>query len=155
MSAKDLASGKVQKIRIEAQSGLNEEEIKRMVRDAELHADEDKARKEEVEIRNEADTLAFRAQKSLDEYKDKIPQEVSSEVSGKIDAIKKALEGDDISRIRATKEDLERSMQHIGEAMSKAGGPSGPTEPEGQQQKSNNPDDIEEAEVEIIDDNKP
>lgn len=179
VSAKDLSSGKEQKIRIEAQSGLQEEEIKRMVRDAEMHAEEDKQRKEEVEIRNEADTLAFRAQKALNDYKDKIPQQVTSEVSGKIDAVKKALEGQDIGRIRAAKEDLERSMQHIGEAMSKAGGPSGhgPTSDEagsgssftsgsaGQQQQqqqqqrqqggSKDPNDIEEAEVEIIDDNKP
>jgi len=172
VSAKDLSSGKEQKIRIEAQSGLQEEEIKRMVRDAELHAEEDKQRKEEVEIRNEADTLAFRARKSLDEYKDKIPQNVNSEVSSKIDAVKKALEGQDLGRIRAAKEDLERSMQHIGEAMSKTGGPSGqgPTDGKassdnsssftgsgstGQQQQSpKSPDEIEEAEVEIIDDNK-
>lgn len=174
VSAKDLSSGKEQKIRIEAQSGLQEEEIKRMVRDAEMHAEDDKKRKEEVEIRNEADTLSFRAQKALDEYKDKIPQNIASEVSGKIDALKKALEGQDTSRIRAAKEELERSMQHIGEAMSKAGGPGEQNETSagsssftggssgGQQQQqqrqqggSKNPDDIEEAEVEIIDDNKP
>lgn len=176
VSAKDLASGKEQKIRIEAQSGLQEEEIKRMLRDAELHAEDDKKRKDEVEVRNEADTLAFRAQKALDEYKDKVPQEVVSEVSGKIDAVKKALEGQDLARIRSAKEDLERSMQHIGEAMAKAGGqaahgaPGGEAgaggshfdqgHPGGQQQQqrpsgSQNPDDIEEAEVEIIDDKKP
>ena len=175
VSAKDLSSGKEQKIRIEAQSGLQEEEIKRMVRDAELHGEEDKKRKEEVETRNEADALVFRAEKSLNEYKDKIPQEITTEVSGKIDAVKKALEGQDIGRIRAAKEDLERSMQHIGEAMAKAqaGGPSGghsaesPSESssfaggqrEQQQQQrqdgSGPDDDIEDAEVEIIDDNKP
>lgn len=170
VSAKDLASGKEQKIRIEAQSGLQEEEIKRMVRDAELHAEEDKKRKEDVEIRNEADTLAFRAEKALNEYKDKVPAEVASEVAGKIDAVKKALEGQDLGRIRATKEDLEKSMQHIGEAMAKAGGPSGAPgagheeaagHASGQQQQQHHsqgksgPDDIEEAEVEIIDDNKP
>lgn len=175
VSAKDLSSGKEQKIRIEAQSGLQEEEIKRMVRDAELHAEEDKKRKDEVEVRNEADTLAFRAQKALDEYKDKVPQQISSEVAGKIDAVKKALEGQDLGRIRTAKEDLERSMQHIGEAMAKAGqagaahGPMGGEAggdnshfdqgQQGQQQQrpsgSQNPDDIEEAEVEIIDDKKP
>lgn len=169
VSAKDLSSGKEQKIRIEAQSGLQEDEIQRMVRDAELHAEEDKKRKEEVEIRNEADALAFRAQKALDEYKDKIPQEVASEVSGKIEALKKAIEGQDIGRIRAAKQDLEQSMQHIGEAMSKAGaaghaghtagGPSegpfagGQGEQQQQRQQGKGPDDIEEAEVEIIDDN--
>jgi molecular chaperone DnaK len=165
VSAKDLSSGKEQKIRIEAQSGLQEEEIKRMVRDAEIHAEDDKKRKEEVEMRNEADTLVFRAQKALDEYKDKIPSNITTEVSSKIDAVKKALEGQDANRIRAAKEDLERSMQHIGETMAKAGGSSGPTghgtteeaagRPGSQQQSSSTkkgPDDIEEAEVEIIDD---
>lgn len=177
VSAKDLSSGKEQKIRIEAQSGLQEEEIKRMVRDAEMHADEDKKRKEEVEVRNEADTLVFRAEKALGEYKDKIPQNIASEVSSKIEAVKKALESQDMGRIRSAKEELERSMQHIGEAMSKAGagepsghGPTAESSTEGggssfaggsggqqqqQQQSRKGPDDIEEAEVEIIDDNKP
>lgn len=175
VSAKDLSSGKEQKIRIEAQSGLQEEEIKRMIRDAEAHAEEDKKRKEEIEIHNEADALAFRAQKALNEYKDKIPQQVFSEVSAKIEAVKKALEGQDISRIRSAKEELERSMQHIGEAMSKAGaGGHSPTggasdatgssftsdgsagqRQQGQQSRSQGPEDIQEAEVEIIEDNKP
>lgn len=168
VSAKDLSSGKEQKIRIEAQSGLKEDEIKRMVRDAELHAEEDKKRKEEVEIHNEADTTVFRAEKALNEYKDKIPSDIASEVSGKIEAAKKALESKDTSRIKAAKEDLEKSMQHIGEAMSKAGGPGaagGQPHPEGaasgshqephQQHGGKGPDDIEEAEVEIIDDKKP
>lgn len=173
VSAKDIASGKEQKIRIEAQSGLQEDEIQRMVRDAELHAEEDKTRKNEVEVRNEADSLSFRAQKALDEYKEKVPQEVVSEVTGKIEAVKKALEGQDISRIKAAKEDLEKSMQHIGEAMAKAGGAEGAhphaeagsstgggssfsgANPSGHPQGGgNNPDDIEDAEVEIIDDNK-
>lgn len=162
VSAKDLSSGKEQKIRIEAQSGLKEEEIKRMVRDAELHADEDKKRKEEVETRNEADTLVFRAEKALNEYKEKIPQNISNEISEKIDALKKALEGQETNRIRSAKEDLEKSMQHIGEAMAKAAGaPQGErtTGASGQEQEhsnaSNSPhDDIEEAEVEIIDDKK-
>ncbi len=170
VSAKDLSSGKEQKIRIEAQSGLQEEEIKRMVRDAELHAEEDKKKKEEVEVRNEADSLAFRAEKALSEYKDKIPHEVASEVSSKIEAIKKALQGQEIGKIRAAKEDLEKSMQHIGEAMSKAQGAgahshpnasagassAGSTSSQAEQPKggAKNPDVIEDAEVEIIDDGK-
>jgi len=163
VSAKDLASGKEQKIRIEASSGLQEDEIKRMVRDAELHADEDKKRKEEVETRNEADTAIFRAEKSLNEYKDKIPASVASEVSSKIDAAKKAVESNDTARIKAAREELERSMQHIGEAMSKAGAGGQPhaeaaggfSQGAGQQQQSgqaHNPDEIQDAEVEIIDD---
>lgn len=169
VSAKDLSSGKEQKIRIEAQSGLQEEEIKRMLRDAEEHAEEDKKRKEEVEVRNEADTLAFRAQKALDEYKDKVPKNISDEVASKIENVKKALEGSDIGKIRAAKDELERDMQHIGEAMAKAGQQhqeahaSGAGHDSGQHQQhqpheqghGKSPDDIEEAEVEIIDDNKP
>jgi molecular chaperone DnaK len=169
VSAKDLSSGKEQKIRIEAQSGLQEEEIKRMLRDAEEHAEEDKKRKEEVEVRNEADTLAFRAQKALDEYKNKVPQNISDDVASKIANVKKALEGSDIGKIRAAKDELESHMQHIGEAMAKAGQQQeahagGAGHDSGQQQqhqqqheqgRGSNPDDIEEAEVEIIDDNKP
>lgn len=122
VSAKDKSSGKEQKIRIEAQSGLKEEDIKRMLKDAELHADEDKKRREEVEIKNEADSLAFRASKALAEYKDRLPKELVDEVQGKIDAVKKAIESNDLGRIRSAKNELETHMQHIGEAMAKAGG---------------------------------
>lgn len=173
VSAKDLSSGKEQKIRIEASSGLNEEDIKKMLRDAELHADEDKKKKEEVEARNEADSLAFRAQKALDEYKDKVPSQIAEGVKSKIEDVKKALDSNDISRIKSAKEALEKEMQHIGEAMSKAhqAGPEAGHTAQGQtqgnpeadfsqqQQKGSSQqkdkDDIEEAEVEIIDDNKP
>lgn len=164
VSALDKASGKQQKIRIEAQSGLQEEEIKRMIRDAEMHADEDKKRAEEVELHNEAETLAFRAQKSLDEYKDKIPQNVADDVKNHIDALKQALESKDSARIRTAKENLDRHMQHIGEAMAKAGEAPGQQhthaetdsgESHSQQQQQKPDDDIEEAEVEIIDDDKP
>jgi molecular chaperone DnaK len=166
VSAQDKASGKAQKIRIEAQSGLQEEEIKRMVRDAEMHADEDKKRKEDAELHNEAETVSFRAQKALDDYKDKIPQNVVDEVKTHIENVKKALESKDSARIRTAKDELERHMQHIGEAMAKAGeapGQQGQPSDGGhyqqeqqQQQHHQKPDDnIEEAEVEIIDDNKP
>lgn len=169
VSAKDLSSGKEQKIRIEAQSGLTEEEIKQKVRDAELHAEEDKKRKEEVEIHNEASSLAFRAKKSLDEYKDKLPQDIVNDVQSKIDAVNKALESNDSARIKSAKDELESHMQHIGEAMSKAqaagaagaatGSPhqdmGSQAHTEQPQQKQGGKDDIEEAEVEIIDDNKP
>ncbi len=90
VSAKDMASGKSQKIRIEASSGLNEEDIKRMLNDAELHAEEDKKRREEVDLRNEAETISFRATKSLNEYKDKIPKDVADDVQSKIDELKKS-----------------------------------------------------------------
>lgn len=175
VSAKDIASGKEQKIRIEASSGLKEEDIKRMLRDAEDHAEEDKKRREEVETRNEAESLAFRAKKSLDEYKDKLPKDIVDDVQGKIDAVNKAIESNDVARIRAAKSELESHMQKIGEAMQKAAGgaahgaPGSDHQPHegasagftGGQQTHEQPhghtssnDDIEDAEVEIIDDNK-
>jgi molecular chaperone DnaK len=178
VSAKDISSGKEQKIRIEAQSGLREEDIKKMVKDAELHADEDKKRKEEAEVQNEADSLVFRAEKALNEYKDKLPKDIIDDVQSKIEGVKKALESKDVARIKSAKTELESHMQHIGEAMAKASaagagsagtaqhaqnsaGPQG--EPfgggahqhQGQQQSAtDDKDNIEEAEVEIIDDDK-
>lgn len=153
VSAKDIQSGKEQKIKIEAKSGLNEAEIKRMLKDAEDHADEDRQRKEEIESRNEADSLAFRAEKSLNEYKDKLPANVVSDIQSKVDALKEALKGDNISKINAAKEELNTHMQKIGEAMqasSQGAGPgpqAGPTSQSGPKKP-----DIEEAEVEILDD---
>lgn len=167
VSAKDLSSGKEQKIRIEAKSGLDENDIKRMLKDAEMHADEDRKKKEEIDARNEADALVYRAEKAIKEYGDKVPKEVVSEIQGKIDSLKKAIESNDTGRMKSARQELETSMQHIGEAMAKhapgagaAGGPSGG----GQQQQAHSEqqseqpkggkDDIEEAEVEIIDDDK-
>lgn len=177
VSAKDKASGKEQKIRIEAQSGLNEEDVKRMLRDAELHAEEDKKRREEVEIRNEADALSFRATKALEEYGDKLPKDIVNDIQGKIDALKKAIESNDVSRIKSAKAELETHMQHIGEAMAKASSGAAPGSmnddasagfqshsghtqggsQDGQhshQGNHGNNDDIEEADVEIIDPKK-
>lgn len=151
VSAKDMKTGKQQKIRIEAKSGLSEAEINKMLKDAEEHAEEDKQRKEEAETRNEADSLAFRAQKALDEHKDKIPANVASDVQQRIDAVKKALEKGDPAVIKAAKDDLNTHMQKIGESMQGAGAQATaegtPPPPQG---KGAGPE-MEEAEVEILD----
>ncbi len=155
VTAKDKQSGKEQKIRIEAKSGLTDEEIQRKIKEAELHAAEDKQRKEEIEVRNEADTLSFRAQKSLNEYKDKLPANIVSDIQSRIDALKKALEGQDTAQIKAKTDELQQHMQKIGENLSGAQGPGAAPGPEasGPQAGSKKPD-IEEAEAEIIDDHK-
>jgi molecular chaperone DnaK len=157
VSAKDLTTNKEQKIRIQARSGLEEEEIKKMIKDAELHAEEDKKKKQEVDIKNEADAVCFRAEKALRDFHDRIPKDVGDDVQKKIDACKAAIESRDIDRIKQTKAELEEHMQHIGEAMAKAGGPqggvphphpeAGPAPSQGGEKKNT----IEEAEVEIID----
>lgn len=172
VTAKDLSSGKEHKIRIEVKSGLHEEDIQRMVKEGELHADEDKKRREQVEVKNEADSLVFRATKALEEVKGKIPNDVHDNIQSKVDAVKKAMEGNDIERIKAAKSELEKQMQQIGEAMSKAsqGAAAGPQPGQGFSQEAphqqaphqeshaapqnGNGNDIEEAEVEIIDDDK-
>ena len=161
VSARDLSSGKEQKIRIEASSGLSEADIKRMLNDAEAHAEEDKKRKEEIDTINEADAIVFRAEKALKEYGDKVPKEISGAVQSKIDALKKAIEGKDLNQIKTARTALETEMQHIGEAMAKAHqhqAPSGPSEAQAEPQQQSGPstegNGIEDAEVEIIDDNK-
>jgi molecular chaperone DnaK len=160
VSAKDLQSGKEQKIRIEASSGLSEDEVKRMVNDAETHAEEDKKRKEEIDTRNEADALTFRAQKALDEYKEKLPEAVTADIQSKIDDVKKALESNETEKIKTSMEDLNTHMQRIGEEMQKAAGAAGAApgaeEAAGaapQQEEPQSEDNIEEAEVEILDKN--
>src|SRR5579862_272726 len=157
VSAKDMQSGKQQSIRIQAKSGLSETEIKRMLKEAEENADEDKKRKEEVELRNEADSLVFRAQKSLDEYKDRLPKEIAGTIQEKIDALKKALTTTDSALIQSARDDLNTHMQKIGEAMQQQGGSAPHAQPGAEQPQSGKAKqpDIEEAEVEILDeDNK-
>ena len=153
VSAKDVQTGKQQKIRIEAKSGLSENEVKRMLKDAEEHMEEDKKKKEEVEARNEADSLAFRAEKSLNEFKDKLPAPIVSDVQSKIDAVKEALKGTDIGHIKAATTELNQHMQKIGEAMQQAQGAAGAqASSQSSSQASSNKPDVEEAEVEILDD---
>ena len=156
VSAKDKQSGKEQKIRIEARSGLSEDEIKAKVQEAEAHSEEDKKRKEQIEVRNEADALAFRAQKSLDEFKDKLPKEVVSEIQGKVDALKKTLEGTETAPIKAAMQELQTSMQKIGEQLQKAGAgaPNPEANAQADQQSSSKKEEVEDADVEIVDDEK-
>lgn len=147
VSAKDANSGKEQKIRIEAKSGLSEDEIKRALKDAEDHKEEDRKNKEEAELKNEAEALAFRAQKVLEEHKERIPQELVQEVQSRIDAVKKALEDKNIVAIKAAHTELNTHMQKIGEAMKSA-----QPAPDAKQSPKNEKENIEEAEVEILDD---
>lgn len=161
VSAKDTQSGKEQKIKIEASSGLDEVEIERMVKDAELHAEEDKKRKEEIELRNEADSLAFRAEKALKDYKEQIPEDVSKDIQEHIDAVKKALESNDSAKIKSAHDALNMHMQKIGETMQQAaaaaaGADSASAGPQTANASSpkNESENLEEAEVEILEDEK-
>ncbi|MEX0961878.1 MAG: molecular chaperone DnaK [Simkaniaceae bacterium] len=154
VSAKDLKSGKEQNIRIEAKSGLSEDEINRMVKDAEENADEDKQRKESIDTQNEADALIFRSEKALTDYAEKLPEAIVSEIQGKIDALKTAKESGAVDQMRTCINDLNQAIQKIGENMQGPAGASPEAGPmPGSEASSSNQDnpDIEDAEVEVLD----
>ncbi|MBI4321397.1 MAG: molecular chaperone DnaK [Chloroflexi bacterium] len=117
VSAKDKATGKEQKITITASSGLSKDEVERMVREAESHAEEDRRRREEIEVKNQADSLAYSAERTLQEQGEKIPADLKSEIEGKVAAVRSALQGGDTTYIRSTMDDLSKSMQKVGEAV--------------------------------------
>ena len=168
VSAKDKQSGKEQKIRIEAGSGLNDEEIQKAINDAEANKEADKKMREKVDAKNDLDALIFRSEKSLKDYGDKIPENVKTEIQGKIDAAQTAASSDDVKKMKDAKDALEASIQKIGSSMqgdgaagaqgsegsetkqrtythqNSAGKASGQTPPQSE-------DHIEDAEVEVVD----
>ncbi|TET26290.1 MAG: molecular chaperone DnaK [Dehalococcoidia bacterium] len=117
VKAHDKGTGREQKITITASSGLSKEEVEKLQREAESHAAEDAKRREEVETRNAADTLAYTAEKTLREQKDKIPADLNQEVESKIAAVRSALQGTDIEGIRRATQELNEAMQKIGAAV--------------------------------------
>jgi len=122
VSARDKGTGREQKITIVPSSGLSKDQIDRMVRDAEMHATEDKRRKEEVEERNQADSAAYRAEKSIAELGDKLTSEQKSELETKVADIRAALATDDVARIKSARESLEQSFHRISEAIYRQAG---------------------------------
>lgn len=155
VSAKDKQSGKEQKIKIEAKSGLTDEEIDRKVKEAEQYAEEDKKKREEIEATNEADSLCFRAEKSLKDYKDKLSKDLSDDIEKKIKNVKDALSQKDIDKIKSSSEELKIAMQKIGEELQKqqTPPPSGAA-PGAGPKKEKKEENIKDADVEIIDDEK-
>jgi molecular chaperone DnaK len=117
--AKDLGTGKEQKVTITASTTLNKDEVSKMVRDAEAHAEEDRKHREEVEARNQADSLVYQAEKQLQENGDKIDPAIRSEVESKIEPVKQAIKDNDVERMRSTSQELATAMQKIGEAVYK------------------------------------
>ena len=121
VSAKDLGTGKEQQITITASSGLSEEDIQRMVKDAEAHAEEDRKKKEAAEARNEADTLVYSVEKTLKDLGDKVTAEQKRKVEEAKDALKKALEGSDVAEIKAKTEALNQALHEVSTAVVPAG----------------------------------
>ncbi|MFC1987958.1 molecular chaperone DnaK, partial [Chloroflexota bacterium] len=118
VKAHDKGTGKEQKITITASSGLSKQEIEQMQREGEAHATEDAKRREEIETRNTADTLAYTAEKMLREQKDKIPSDLTQEVEDKVKAVRSALQGTDIEAVNRAMQELNESLQKVGAAIS-------------------------------------
>ncbi len=117
VSAKDMATGKEQSIQITASSGLSKEEIDTLIKDAELHAEEDKKKKELVEARNSADALIYSTEKSIKDLGDKVDSETKGKVEAAIEPLKKAMEGDDVGEIKRLSEELMQASHKLAEAM--------------------------------------
>jgi molecular chaperone DnaK len=128
VNAKDLGTGKEQSIKITASSGLSEAEIEKLVKDAEMHAEEDKRRKELIEARNQADSLVYSVEKNIKEFGDKVDAAEKSRIEDAIARVKKALEGDDLDAIKKAQEELMNVSHKLAEAMyaKTAGGAGGP-----------------------------
>ncbi|MFZ0482168.1 MAG: molecular chaperone DnaK [Desulfobacterales bacterium] len=117
VSAKDMATGKEQSIQITASSGLSKEEIDKLIKDAELHAEDDKKKRELVDARNHADALIYSTEKSIKDLGDKVDAETKSKVEATIEPLKKAMEGDDAEEIKRLSEELTQASHKLAEAM--------------------------------------
>jgi molecular chaperone DnaK len=151
VSAKDKGTGKEQKITITASSGLSEDEIKKMVNEAESHTEEDKKRREEVETRNQADSLIYQTEKTLNEHKDKLSEGDRKPIEEALEKAKKALESNNVEEIKKEMENLTQASHKLAEAMYKqqAEPPSSEQAPPGTDQgKKPSGDDVVDAEFE-------
>ena len=167
VSAKDLGTGKEQKISITGSSGLDPKEVERMQKEAEMHAAEDAKAKEAIEIRNNADNLAYQSEKQLRELGDKIPAEQKSDIEAKIAAVREALKGNDTEAIKTAYTELQNKFQSVSEDLYKqaaagagaagaAGAGAGP-EPQGQPQEGGakkDQGDVVDAEFEVVNEDK-
>jgi len=161
VTAKDKATGKEQKIKIEASSGLSDAEIDRMVKDAEKNSAEDKKRREEIDARNRLDSMTYEVEKNVKEWGDKVSPDVKTRVDTAVERARKALKGDDVAEIRSAQEELTKVFSEAGQAFyqqqSQQAGPTGEaagTEPGAAPEGAAPADDVAEADYEIVDEEK-
>jgi molecular chaperone DnaK len=144
VSAKDVATGKEQKITIAGSSGLNKDDVERMVKDAEAHAAEDQGRRELIDARNQADSLAYSVEKTVNENRDRLPATDVHAIEGAIGTLREAVKGDDINAVRRASEALEKASHAMAEQLYK-------TQSSGQSTSggtgSHGHDDVREGEV--------
>jgi molecular chaperone DnaK len=162
VTAKDKATGKEQKIRIEASSGLTDSEIDRMVKDAEKNAAEDKKQREAIDARNRLDSMTYEVEKNVKEWGDKVSAETKAKIDAAIERARKALRGDDMNEIRSAQEELTKVFSEAGQAFyqqqaqasapPETGQPAGSTA--GAEPAGAKADDVVEADYEIVDEKK-
>ena len=140
VAARDKATAKEQHISIQAGSGLSKDEVEKLRREAEVHASDDRERRDSVEIRNRADTLAYSAEKTLRENADKVPADLKERVEAAVAEVRTALAGEDIQRIQETMDELSRRMQEIGEAVYGAANASNGAGPDGASDEDREPE---------------
>jgi molecular chaperone DnaK len=162
VSAKDLGTGKEQKMRVEVSSGLEESEIQRMIKEAEEHAEEDKKKRELVEAKNQADAIIYSTEKSLKEHGDKISEGERRTIEEKKEALRKAMEGDDLEAIKRAQDELMTASHKLAEEIYKKASaqqpPPGaqPKKEEGKKEKdvSSRGEDVVDAEYKVEDEGK-
>ncbi|MDE0814220.1 MAG: molecular chaperone DnaK [Alphaproteobacteria bacterium] len=154
VSAKDKATGKEQQIRIQASGGLSDQDIETMVQDAESHAEDDKKRRELIEVRNAADSMIYTTEKNVGEYGDQIPEEDKATIETDLAALKEAMEGEDSEAIKAATATLTQSSMKLGEAMYKASQEESDDDPMSDGQAEVPEDDVVDADFEEVDDEK-
>jgi len=158
VKATDKATSKEQKITITASSGLSEEEIEKMKKDAETHAEEDKKKKEMVEVRNTAESLVYSSEKALKDAGDKVKQETGAAITEKIDAVKETLKGEDTEKIKKAADELSEAIQKVGAELYGQAGAGQENKEEGsknQEEKSEKTDEKSEDKKEEDSDTKP
>ena len=153
VSAKDKATGKEQSIRIEASSGLSEEEVEKMVDDAKKHEAEDKKKREEVDLRNQADQLIFQTEKNLEEFKDKLSDDDRKSLDDSVEKLKKAKESGNVADMKKALEELSNSWSQVATKMYDGANQEGQEkeEPSSGDKKEKNKDEIEDADFEVVD----
>jgi molecular chaperone DnaK len=155
VSAKDLGSGKEQKISITGSSGLSKDEVERMQREAEAHAEEDKRSREGAEVRNNADNLAYQCEKQLKDLGDKIPGDKKSTIEKLVEKVRESLKGDDVEAIKTAYTQLQNEFQSVSEELYKQTAASGGDASGASAQASKEPKgDVVDAEFEVVNDDK-
>lgn len=154
VSAKDMGTGKEQSIRITASSGLSDEEIEKMVKDAEMHESEDKKRRELIEAKNQADSLVYTTEKSLKDNEDKVDAETKTNIEAALEDLKKVMEGDDVEAINKAVEALSQASHKLAEAMYAQAQEEGEAGEGADQAQAESDDDVVDAEYEDVEDDK-